>query len=416
MATRKARITNSVADSIQVGEMVWDTETTGFGLRRQKRDKIYIFNKRIKGVYRQFSIGKHGEPWTPKTARDKAKSYLGAIADGIDPAKIRDDEKKRQTMKDLCKFYLSDYAFSHLKPLSISADERNIRNHIIPLLGKKLIEEVTKADINKFMRDVKAGKTSKDARPEDKGGHGTKGGAAVANRSLALLSVAFGIAIDEGWRGDNPAREAKKFPSKSKERFLSDREFSAIGEAMRELESEGMNIYALAAIRLLMFTGARRSEILQLKWPDVDFDRKVLFLEDSKTGAKIIRLNTPALEILSTLPRHKGNPYIICGTKTGHHLVNISKPWGRVKNRATKALPLDDTVLDVRIHDLRHSFASVAAMGGLSLPIIGKLLGHTQSSTTQRYAHLADDPLQLANDAIGKQIESFMQPHRGDKK
>lgn len=313
-----------------------------------------------------------------------------------------------------------------------------------------LIEDVTKADLNKFMRDVKAGKTAKAASPDDKGGQGPKGGEGAANRALAMLSIAFSLADDEGWCSGNPTNGVKKFKREKKERFLSTKEISAISDAMTSLESEGMNKYAVYAIRLLMLTGARRNEILALKWSNIDFDRQQLTLENSKTGPKTIYLNSPALEILTTIPKQKNNPYVICGAIAGEHLVNLRKPWGYIKEKATiniwcqvdeiakhyedfakanahhnrldlflshldlqKILP-EGSVMDVRIHDLRHTFASIGAAGGFSLPIIGKLLGHSQSATTARYAHLSDNPLKLANDAIGNQLQGLMGQSKPD--
>lgn len=446
MGSRKAHITNDLVKKMQVGETIWDTEITGFGIRCQKRDKIYVFNKRIKGKRRQFSICKHGEPYTAKKARDKAVEYLAAIKAGKDPAKIREDEKDKKTVADLCDFYLDHYAPAHLKPRSISADTGNINNHIKPLLGDRLIEDVSKADLNKFMRDVKAGKTAKAAKPNDKGGQGPKGGEGAANRALAMLSIAFSLADDEGWCSGNPTNGVKKFKREKKERFLSTKEISAISDAMTSLESEGMNKYAIYAIKLLIFTGARRNEILALKWSNIDFDRRQLTLEKSKTGPKIIHLNPPALEILATIPKQKNNPYVICGAIAGEHLVNLRKSWGYIKEKATiniwrqadevaahyesfvndnadhnrldhfqtylephKISP-EGGVMDVRIHDLRHTFASIGAAGGFSLPIIGKLLGHSQSATTARYAHLSDNPLKQANDAIGNLLQGLMSP------
>ena len=161
-----------------------------------------------------------------------------------------------------------------------------------------------------------------------------------------------------------------------------------------------MSPHAIAAIRLLLFTGALLSEILTLKWDHVDFEDACLRLPDSKSGAKVIHLNPPALEVLKSLPVIEGNPYAIPGQRNGRHLVNLEKPWHTVRSLAG----LDD----VRLHDLRHSFASFGAGAGLGLSMIGALLGHTQAATTQRYAHLATDPLKQATDLIGQRITDAM--------
>ena len=158
--------------------------------------------------------------------------------------------------------------------------------------------------------------------------------------------------------------------------------------------------WIVGAIRLLVLTGARLSEILTLKWDYIDFDRATMRLPDSKTGAKTIYLNAPALEVLSDIPRIEGNLFVICGNKSGAHLVNLQKPWRRIRTKAG--------INDVRLHDLRHTFASYGAMGGVSLPIIGGLVGHSQPQTTARYAHLSADPLMAASNAIGGRIVSAM--------
>ena len=175
---------------------------------------------------------------------------------------------------------------------------------------------------------------------------------------------------------------------------------------MREAEQyKSSSPWVVAATRLLTLTGARRNEILTLRWEHVSEEHGCLLLPDSKTGRKTVRLSPPALALLQTIPRLEGNPYVICGERPGRHLVNIEKPWRRIR----KAAKLDD----VRLHDLRHSFASVAASGGQSLVVIGKLLGHSQPATTARYAHLADDPVKAASDAVGRYIASAMDGDKG---
>ena len=187
---------------------------------------------------------------------------------------------------------------------------------------------------------------------------------------------------------------------------MSNDELAHLGEVLTEAEHTGTELpSAIAAIRLLLFSGCRRSEILTLQWEHVDFERQCLRLQESKTGAKTVYLSPPALEVLTGTERQEGNPYVIRGAKPGAHLVNLTKPWMRIRARAG----LDD----VRLHDLRHSFASVAVAGGLSLPLIGALLGHTQPQTTARYAHLAADPLRQATDLVGRRIAAAMEPTQG---
>ena len=176
-----------------------------------------------------------------------------------------------------------------------------------------------------------------------------------------------------------------------------------LGEVLREAEQDKtLSPYAISAIRLLLLTGARLGEILTLQWDHVDPDHRQLRLPRSKTGPESIYLTTAVAEILQSLPRVKGNPYVIVGERPGAHLVNLQKPWQRIRVRAGFE--------DVRLHDLRHSYASVGATGGLSLLFVGKLLGHRQASTTQRYAHLAEDPVRQAGEQISETIATALSP------
>jgi integrase len=182
---------------------------------------------------------------------------------------------------------------------------------------------------------------------------------------------------------------------------LSETELARLGETLRKAERDkSCSPWVIAAIRLLTFTGARRNEIMTLRWEYVSEQHGCLMLPDSKTGRKAIHLNAPALALLQTIPRFEDNPYVICGERPGRHLVNIEKPWRRIRREAK--------LEDVRLHDLRHSFASVAASGGQSLVVIGKMLGHSKIATTARYAHLADDPVKAASEAVGRHIAAAM--------
>jgi integrase len=197
--------------------------------------------------------------------------------------------------------------------------------------------------------------------------------------------------------GSNPCRHVEKFGERKRERMLSPAELARLGDA---LSTHNGSPYAVAAVKLLMFTGARLGEVLGLRWDWIDFDRGEARLPDSKSGAKTLHLPPPALAVLAELPRQDGNLHVIVGHKTGAAMVNLEKPWRAM--RASAALD------DVRLHDLRHAFASVAASSGMGLPIIGKMLGHTQAATTHRYAHLASDPVKAAAAAVAGKIAAAM--------
>jgi integrase len=209
----------------------------------------------------------------------------------------------------------------------------------------------------------------------------------------------FNMAERWGLRPDdsNPCRHVDKFAQRRRERFLSADELARLGDA---LAAHDRSPYVVAAVKLLVFTGARLGEVLGLRWDWIDFERGEARLPDSKTGAKTLHLPSPALAVLAELPRVHGNPHVIVGAKEGAPLVNLEKPWRSIR----KAAGLDD----VRLHDLRHAFASVSASSGMGLPIIGRLLGHTQAATTNRYAHLQSDPLKAAAASIAGRIAAAM--------
>jgi integrase len=233
-----------------------------------------------------------------------------------------------------------------------------------------------------------------------------RGTPGAANRTLALLSKLFNLAEKWGLRpdGSNPCRHVEKYRERKIERFLSSEELARLGAALREAERTQIELPSvIAAIRLLLLTGCRLSEILTLRWQDVDIDHQVLRLPESKTGKKVVYLASPALEVFAKAERVDGNPHVIVGKRPRAHLVNLQKPWRRIRAMAG--------LRDVRIHDLRHSFASMAAAGGLSLPLIGALLGHSQPQTTQRYAHLTADPIRRAADITSSSIaEAIARP------
>jgi len=400
------RISKRLVDSLPIGSTVWDSDVKGFGVRRQKARKVYVVKTRINGRQRWITIGDHGAPWTPQSARKEAQRIWGEIRAGIDVAQLRDANRDHYRVSDLCARYLKEHAEQHKKASSARMDGRNIANHLLPLLGDLYVKDVTEIDIERFKRAVKDGATAtqpKGQRAGYRGGALVTGGSGAANRCLALLSKMFNLA--ERWKlrpsNSNPVRHVEKYQEGKKERYLSSAEFERLANVLAEREREGTEgPHVVAALRLLALTGARLSEILTLRWDYVDFERQTLWLPDSKSGKKAIFLSQPAIEVLANLPRFDSNPFVIVGGKERAHLKNLQKPWGRIR----KAAGLDD----VRIHDLRHSYASIAAAAGLSLPVIGRLLGHTKSVTTERYAHLAANPLRAANEAVGERIAKLM--------
>ncbi len=399
------KITKAVVDRLKPGQKAWDIETTGFGVRCQRRSKVFILKYRFYGLPRWYTIGKHGAPWTVDLARKEAKRLLGQVAGGIDPAEARDETKNDLTISELCDLYLAEGCTTK-KVSTLAVDRGRIGRHIKPVLGKLRLRQVRRGHVEKLLREVTAGKTATDEKTGHRGRAIVKGGKGTATKAVALLSAVFNFAIDRGLCTDNPAQGVKTFKTKNSERFLSAEELSRLGEALSGAEKEGANPYATAAIRLLALSGARKGEILSLHWQRdsngagyIDFDRPCLHLLDSKTGEKRVPLGAPALELLNKLPRIEGTPFVFHG-KAGGHYAGLQKVWSQIRQRAG----LDG----VRIHDLRHSYASTAVAAGDSLYLVGKVLGHQQASTTQRYAHLSDDPLREVADRTARQIAGAM--------
>lgn len=386
------KITKRVVDQLQLGErdtFAWDSEVKGFGVRcRPSGAKFYILKTRVGGRQRWLTIGRHSSPWTADTARDEALRLLGQKASGKDPATERDNRKKAISMKELGERFLADYVAHRVKPKTAKDYRHLVEKLLVPALGHHKITDLTRADVSRFHHDQRA-------TPY------------LANRALAVLSKMLNLAEVWGLRDDNtnPCRHVGKYRETKRERYLTNVELKRLGDVLAKAEAANAESpYFIAAIRLLILTGARLAEITTLKWEHVDFEHRLLRLSDSKTGQKEIVLNNAALDILRNVPRTTGNPHVIVGGRDGQHLVNMKGPWGRIRQEAG----LDG----LRIHDLRHSFASVAAGMGESLPVIGKLLGHTQAQTTARYAHLQMDPLRAASNAVGASIASAMKAAR----
>lgn len=385
------KITKRFIDSVAPADkeqIHWDDEVNGLGLRvTVSGQKTYIFKYRVGGgrnaTLRKPTIGKHGEI-TPDEARRIALSWAAKARAGEDPSGERQERRKELTVAELATRYLEQHASVRKKPRSVEEDEGNLNRHILPALGKLKISDVTRKHVTTLH-------------------HAMKDKPTTGNRIIALLSKMFNLAEAWGLRPDNsnPCRHVQKYKETKRKRYLSEAELARIGEALeQELATHG-NTSAVNAIRLLILTGCRYNEILTLTWEEVDLEYRCLRLKDSKTGAKTVPLNAPALALLASIERRENNPYVIVGSKEGAHLVNLPKVWRRV----SKAAALED----IRLHDLRHTYASVGVAGGFSLPVIGALLGHTQAATTQRYAHLADDPLKHATDAIGARIAAAME-------
>ncbi|RNJ50295.1 site-specific integrase [Methylocystis hirsuta] len=388
-------------------QFLWDTALRGFGVYvLASGQKTYVAQFRREGRSQRVKIGPHGA-FTPDKARAEAARILGRVAHGEDPAAERRERRAARTVNAVADEFLADHVDELRKPRTAIEYRRLIDLHIRPTLGRSLMRDVKRAELASLRADLRETPI-------------------MANRVLAVFGSMWGYAARVGDvdADANPVRGIERYREQGRERFLTTAELARLGAVLEEGETVGLPYaidetkttakhapksenrrvkldgFAVAAILLLLLTGARLREILGAEWSQVDFERGILFLPDSKTGRKPIYLSTAALAVLAALPRIEGNPHIIAGAKEGAPRTDLAKPWAAVKRAAR--------LEGVRLHDLRHSFASFGAGASLGLPIVGKLLGHSQAATTQRYAHLDTDPLRRAIDAIGATITAAM--------
>jgi integrase len=335
------RITKRIVDSAKPERatyLIRDAELKGFVLVvTPYGGKSYAVDYRVgrgrRGRKRRLTIGKHGSPWTPETARREALTFLADISKGIDPLSLRNDGSNKKTISEICDLYFAE-GVSHKKPSTLRADKSRATKHLRPLLGRRLIESITRGDVERFMLDVINGKMASANAPKRKAGSVTKGGRGAAAQCVTLLSTIFNFAIARKFLKENPATGVKKPPTRKIERFLSEQELARLSVAINSEEAKTGNPFPAAAIKLLLLTGCRKSEILTLVWSEVDLENSCLRLSDSKTGAKIIFLNAPALVVLLTLPRESGNPQVIGGTRRGDGILQIDKVWARIRRDA----------------------------------------------------------------------------------
>jgi integrase len=383
-----AIITARVAEDLSRGETAWDAKVAGFGVRRQRRDPVYFVKYRDPaGRQKWHTIGKHGL-WSADSARKEARRILGLVLDGRDQAAARVQAKAGPTLAEFADRYMREYALLRQKPRTRHDHQGRLDGQILPMmLGKLKFGDLKLTEIDK----THVAKLHASLGPA---------GPVSANRAIDLLSAILNWAERVGERPDhsNPCRHVTRYPEKPRERLVTAEELARLGDALAS--NEGDYWRAVAVIRLLMFTGARKGEILSLRWEWIDAERGRARLPDSKTGAKNLYLPPPALAVLASLPRINGNPHVIPGDRAGAHFTGLGEPWRRIRTAAG----LDD----LRIHDLRHLVASTAVEQGDSLYIVGKLLGHRVAATTARYAHLAPDPVSAVAARTAQRIDDML--------
>jgi integrase len=406
------KITKRVVDATGPTDrdiFVWDTELPGFGLRvKPSGTKSYLLQYRnAEGRSRRLTLGRHG-PLTAERAREKALRLLANIAEGADPVDEKADARKAPTVAELAALYMTEGQIEKptKKASSWEADASNLRRHIIPLLGNRIATALTTTDVAKFQASVAAGGSAADIKTGWRGRAIVTGGKGTAARSLGTLAAMLDWALRRGIVPVNPAKGVRPYKDEKRERFLTLAEVTRLGEALARAEAQGVNPAAIAAIRLLLTTGCRKAEILTLRWAHVDWERGCLRLPDSKTGAKVVPVGSAALEVLADLrERADGSPFVLPSNRGGGHLVGLQKIWAKIRSAAE--------LHDLRLHDCRHSFASVAVADGATLFMVGKVLGHKQARTTEIYAHLGDDPVRRVADTTSRKIAAALKGGEG---
>ena len=390
----KEKIKKSVVDGLVPGDkpiFIFDTEVPGFVLKLTPAGrKVYQLRYRMGGrstPLKTFTIGKHGA-FTPDQARRQAQTLLGDVRRGIDPAEEKAKKKAADlgalTVKQLSAEFLEIYGRTKLKPRTLVEYERAFRSHINPKIGGLKVRDVSYGDIERLH-------------------HAMRATPPTANRTVAVLSKFFTWAIRGGYRPNrqNPCQGLEKYKEHPRKRYLSASEIAAVGEAIRVCEIDGrLTVWQAGLMRALLLTGLRRDELRALPWRCVNFERAVLILEDPKNEPRDFPMSAPLLELLSTLPVVEGNPYVFPGNVAGKPIANLAKPWKRVLYEAR--------IDPARVHDLRHTAASIAVSSGASLPLIGGVLGHKSPQTTARYAHLSDDPVRQTSEAIAQHVSSII--------
>jgi integrase len=409
MAERK-RIGLREVRALGPNQDVWDAAVPGFGARRQRSPAVaYVLMFRTaEGRTRRYTIGRHGAPWTPDTAREEARRLLGEAVTGADPAADKQSKRRAETVTELCDLYWSDAEAGRLltrrktpkKTSTLLSDKGRIEKHVKPLLGRMKVAAVTREDVEAFMHAVAAGKTAARAKTGKKRGlSNVRGGVGTASRTVGLLGAIFSYAVKHRMRADNPVWGVMRPADGRRERRLSDAEYAALGAALRQATAQNLWPAAVAAARFLAVTGWRSGEALGLRWGEVDLPRRTARLADTKTGESLRPLSHAACDVLRELSH--GGELVFPPSRGEGRMSGFRKLWDRIAKLG--ALPADVTP-----HVLRHSFASLAADLGYSEPTIAALVGHKGHTITSRYMHAADAVLLAAADAVARRTAELM--------
>jgi integrase len=365
---------------------LFDSSLPGFAIRVTPiGTKLFVMQARVGGRKRRVTIGRYPD-LTVVQARELALQALADMRRGADPAAERKAQRqaitaKEMTISQLADKWMADYVRPKLKPRTVFDYERLLAQHIKPALGHLPVARIDRDDIVRLHVDM--------ARIPRR-----------ANYVISTVRALINFGIDLGLRppASNPARRIKMYRERARERFLSEVEIAKAADAIEQAERAGkIGPHGAAGLRLALFTGARSGEITAIQWSHIDWERRLIRLPDSKTNEpRTIHLSEAALEVLKTVPRI--GRFVVAGAKPNEPYKNLGRAW--IDIRASAGLE------DCRLHDLRHSFASLAAGRGVSLQMIGKLLGHKVAATTARYSHLARDAIAAVNDELGAAMQA----------
>lgn len=359
--------------------LLWDSEIKGFGIRvfPTGRRTYFVQYRNQFGSTRRKKIGAHGNI-TADQAREEAKKLLGDVAKGKDPSKDQQNEKTKPTFNKLAEEYMK-YSKAEKKPKSYKEDERMLNCILLKRFGCKKLEEITTYEIQQIHHEL-------------------RDTLYAANRVRSLLNRMFNLAIQWQWTSTNPVIGVKKYKEQKRNRWLNDQEVQQLFAVLESYHDQNV----ANVVRLLLLTGSRKGEALGATWDQFDLEKGVWTKPDHSTKQKKMEhvpLSLQTIEMLNEMKAYSSSLYLFPGRVPGHPLKDIKKGWKTICAKA--GIP------EVRIHDLRHTYASHLVSSGLSLSIVGKLLGHTQAATTQRYAHLADASLRQATELFGNKVEKL---------
>ena len=409
---RGSKLTKRIIDELTPAEKIirrWDGELSGFGIFVYPSGrKSFVVEYRPDGGGRnvnkkRMTLGRHGE-LTAAEARHRAQIILAEVRSGGDPLADRQSKRRELRISELIDLWEQENPIGRrtgrpMKPRTKQYTVSRLRNHVVPLIGKKRVGDVGVQDINDMIQRISNGATARDApSPKKRGRIAVRGGPGAARKVASDLSILFSYAIEKRIVLSNPVSHARKPRAGKRQQFLSAQEINRLATALSDLEKEGANRLGTTILRLLLLTGARPGEIERLQWSEVDFELKCLRLGESKTGYSIRPLSTAALEILAKVPR-ANSKYVFPATRGDGHFTNSKKIWNQARLRAN----LPDRV---RYH-ARHAIATIALSEGIDPVSVAAILGHAGPRTTlATYAHVINESAAKAAERVSNRVAS----------